>query len=464
MAGQPVTELQLRQELDRRFEGYLQELLEFLRIPSVSAGDERRGDVKRAAEWVARRLAAAGLEQVEVLPTGGHPVVFAQRLRGRRPVVLWYGHFDTQPPDPEQAWEHPPFEPHVREGRVYARGASDDKGNMLAPILAMELWLALAGDLPVDVKCLFEGQEEIGSPQLPELVARERQRLACDLVVSADGGQLSEQIPSLTVASRGLCALEVEVRGPASDLHSGLHGGAVANPIHALCQLIASLHGPDGRVRVAGFYDRVRPLSDQERALLAEVPFDEEAYRRQVGAVQLFGEEGYTTLERLGARPTVEVNGIQGGFQGEGIKTVLPSRARAKLTSRLVADQEPEEILELLRRHLEQHAPPGVQVQVRPLGGKARPYLVPHDHWGNRVAARVLEQLFGRRPVFTRTGGTVPVYELFLRHLGAYTVTFGFGLPDENIHAPNEFFRLASFRRAILGHALLLGALADQGG
>ena len=463
MAGQPVNRQVLQEEAARRRERYLGELLDFLRIPSISALPEHAGDVRRAARWVADRMAAAGFEHVQVMETGGHPVVYGDRLRAPgRPTVLIYGHFDTQPADPVEAWSHPPFEPVVREGRVYARGACDDKGNMLIPILAVEMLLALAGELPVNVKCLFEGQEEIGSPQLPDFVAAHRTLLACDLVVSADGEQLSEHQPSLTIASRGLVALQVEVQGPASDLHSGLHGGAVQNPIHALAALLASLHGPDGRVRVDGFYDRVKPLSEEDRAQLAAIPFDEEAYRQELQVPQLFGEAGYTTLERQRARPTVEVNGIWGGFQGEGVKTVLPARAGAKITSRLVPDQDPQEILDGLTRHILRHAPPGVTVKVRPLGGMARPYFMPADHWANRVAARVLEELYGRPPVYIRTGGTVPVYELFLRHLGAYTVTFAFGLPDERIHAPDEFFRIDSFQRGLVAHALLLQALAAE--
>ena len=463
MAVQRVSRQALEAEVARRRQGYLQELLAFLRIPSVSALSERAGDVQAAARWVADRMQRAGFEQVQVLPAGSHPVVYGQRLRAPgRPTVLIYGHFDTQPADPADGWSHPPFEPVVRDGRIYARGASDDKGNMLIPILAVEMLLALAGELPVNVKCLFEGQEEIGSPGLPDLVSSQRELLACDLVVSADGGQWSDQQPSLTVSSRGLVALEVEVQGPASDLHSGVHGGAVQNPIHALAQLIASLHGPDGRVRVEGFYDRVLPLTDRERAELATVPFDEEAYRRELGVPLLFGEAGYTTLERRGARPTVEVNGIWGGFQGEGVKTVLPARAGAKLTARLVPDQRPQEVLEQLSRHLERHAPPGVTVRVRPLGGMARPYAIPSQHWGHRVAAQVLQELYGRRPVPVRAGGTVPVYALFLELLGVHTVTFAFGLPDERIHGPDEFFRQASFERGLVAYGLLLQNLGES--
>ncbi len=399
------------------------------------------------------------------METGGHPVVYAEWPGPPgSPTVLIYGHFDVQPPDPVERWTHPPFEPVVKDGRIYARGASDDKGNLLAPVIACELMLRRTGSLPLTVKFLIEGQEEIGSPQLPEFIHRHRELLSCDLVLSADGGQFSEDVPALTLSSRGLCALQIDVRGPASDLHSGVHGGAVQNPIHALAAILASLHDPDGRVSVEGFYDRVLAPTQAEREELAAIPFDEEAYRRELGVPALFGEAGYTTLERQGIRPTLEVNGVWGGFTGEGVKTVLPSEAHAKVTCRLVAEQDPDEVLERVAAHVRRHCPPGVTVEVRRLGGAARPYRMPADHPGAQAAREVLRELYGREPVRVRVGGTVPVYELFLRELGAYTVSFAFGLSDERIHAPDEFFRVASLKRAIVGYALLLQRLgrADQ--
>ncbi|BDG59597.1 dipeptidase [Caldinitratiruptor microaerophilus] len=450
-----------RLHIDRNWDRYVGELLDFLAIPSVSALPQHAPDVARAADWVAARMRAAGIENVQVLPTGGHPVVYGNWLHAPgTPTVLVYGHFDTQPADPLELWHHPPFSPHRDSDRVYARGASDDKGSMLIPILAAEALLRTEGRLPLNVKFLFEGQEEIGSPQLGALIAARRDLLRCDLVVNADGGQESEDQPALCIASRGLCAVQVDVRGPASDLHSGVHGGAVQNPIHALVRILDSLRGPDGVIRVSGFYDRVRPLSDEERVQIATVPFRDEDYMAELGVPALFGEAGYSTLERRWARPTLEVNGIWGGFQGEGVKTVLPAEAHAKITCRLVPDQDPAEVQELIARHVEAHTPPGVRVAVRRLEGLARPYRIPPEHPANRIAHGVLEAVYGRPPVYVRTGATIPVLAMFFSLLGVHTLTFGFGLPDENIHAPNEFFRLSSFRRGLEAYGLLFERLA----
>jgi acetylornithine deacetylase/succinyl-diaminopimelate desuccinylase-like protein len=441
---------------------YLDELLDFLRIPSISALPTHADDVQRAAQWVADRLQAAGIEGVRILPTGGHPVVYGEWLHAPgKPTILIYGHFDTQPADPLHLWSSPPFEPVVRDGRVYARGASDDKGNMLIPILAVEALLQTDGALPVNVKFFLEGQEEIGSPQLPPFVAAQRDLFACDLVVSADGTQHGEEEPALVVGLRGLAGVQIGVRGAASDLHSGQYGGAVANPIHALVRILDSMRSPDGTILVEGFYDAVLSLTGADRARIATVPFDEAAFMQELGVDSLFGEPGYTATERTWARPTLEVNGIWGGFQGEGIKTVLPNEAHAKITCRLVPDQDPAIIRDLLAAHVERHTPPGVRVSVSPLPGTARPYLIPADHWGNQAAAAVLGELYGREPYQVRHGGSIPVCEMFLSSLGAYTVDFAFGLPDERFHAPNEFFRLSSFQRGPLAYGRLLSRLGQ---
>jgi acetylornithine deacetylase/succinyl-diaminopimelate desuccinylase-like protein len=439
------------------------ELLEFLSIPSISSLPAHAGDVRRAAQWVADRLTTAGLEEVQILPTGGHPVVYGEWLHApEKPTVLIYGHFDTQPVDPLDLWESPPFEPAVRDDRVYARGASDDKGNMLTPILSVEALLKEENALPVNVKFFLEGQEEIGSPQLPAFIASQRDLLACDLVVSADGGQYSEDQPSLMLACKGLAGVQIDVRGAKGDLHSGMYGGAVPNPIHALTALLASMRSPEGKILVEGFYDAVLPLSAGDRAAIAAIPFDEQAYRERVGVATLLAEPGYTPQEHLAARPTLEINGIWGGFQGDGIKTVLPAEAHAKVTCRLVANQEPAVIVDLLARHVEKHTPPGVQVTVRSIPGNSRPYLVPADHWGNQAVAAVLQEIYGKAPYYTRAGGSIPVCELFLTHLSAYTVGFAFGLPDEQIHAPNEFFHLSSFRRGPVAYCKLLHRLGEK--
>ncbi|HVA90187.1 MAG TPA: dipeptidase [Chloroflexota bacterium] len=442
---------------------YQEELLEFLCIPSVSALPAHAADVRRAGEWVENRLALAGVEEVRMLETGGHPVVYGEWLHAAgKPTVLIYGHFDTQPADPLGLWNSPPFEPVIRDGRVYARGASDDKGNMLVPILAVEAMLKTTGSLPINVKFLFEGQEEIGSPQLPTFLAAHRELFACDLVLSADGGQEGEEQPSIGVACKGLAGVQIDVKGASTDLHSGVFGGAVANPIHALVHLIDTMRTPEGKILVDGFYDAVVPLSEGDRAHIAAVPFDETAYKGRLGIDALVGEPGYTAAEQLGARPTLEVNGIWGGFQGAGTKTVLPSEAHAKITCRLVPNQDPAAIADLLAAHVRRHVAPGVTATVSRLPGQAKPYAIPADHWGNQAAAEVLAEVYGKKPYYTRTGGSIPVCELFQESLGAYTVSFAFGLMDEQIHAPNEFYRLASFTRGRVAYCKLLDYLGAK--
>jgi acetylornithine deacetylase/succinyl-diaminopimelate desuccinylase-like protein len=449
--------------LDENKDRFLDELLDFLRIPSISALPERAGDVARAGEWVAARLRAAGMEGVRVLPTGGHPVVYGEWLHAPgKPTVLIYGHFDTQPADPLDLWTSPPFEPAVRDGRVYARGASDDKGNMLTPILAVEALLQSEGALPVNVKFFFEGQEEIGSPQIPDFVAAQRDLLACDLALSSDGGQWSETEPSILVGLRGGCGVQIDVVGANSDLHSGIYGGVVQNPIHALVAILASLRGADGRILVEGFYDSVAALSADERAQIAEAPFDVETYMEDIGIEGLFGEAGYTPRERAWARPTLEINGIWGGFQGDGVKTVLPNAAHAKITCRLVPNQDPMAIPKLIAAHVERHTPPGVRATTARLGFAAYPYLMPADHPGNQAARAVLEAIYGRSPYVVRTGGSIPVCTVLLQNLGVYTVNFGFGLEDEHIHAPDEFFRLSSFARGQMAYCQLLHRLGES--
>lgn len=440
---------------------YLDELLDFLRIPSISSLPEHAQDVQDAAEWVGRRLQAAGVEHVQVFPTAGHPVVYGDWLhQPGRPTILIYGHFDVQPVDPLEQWTHPPFEPTVVDGRLYARGASDDKGNMLTPILAIEALLKTSGTLPVNIKFFLEGQEEIGSPNIPPFLAEHKELFACDLAVSADGGQWSENQAELGVACKGLIGLQIDVRGAKSDLHSGLYGGSVQNPIHALVRLLDSMRSPDGNITVEGFYDQVVPLSEDDRAFIAAIPQDDQELMTALDVPGLFGEPGYSSLERRWARPTLEINGIWGGFQGEGTKTVIPNEAHAKITCRLVANQEPDQIAELIKRHAEQNAPTGVTVTVRQLPGSARAYLMSTDHPGLKAAQTVLHKLYGKDAYYTRTGGTVPVYDLFLNNLGVNTITFGFGLDDEQFHAPNEFFRLTSFERGSQAYCMLLEELA----
>jgi len=452
-----------KEYLEENSSSYLEELCAFLRIPSISSIPEHADDVRQAADWVADRLKVAGIEEVQVLPTDGHPVVYGQWLHASGgPTILIYGHFDTQPVDPIELWSQPPFKPVIKDNRIYARGASDDKGNMLAPILAVEAMLKTQGKLPVNVKFFFEGQEEIGSPQLPDFISSQRNLLACDLILSADGGQWEKDQPALVIGRRGLCALQIDLKSAAGDVHSGTYGGTFLNPIHALARLIDSMRSPDGRIVVNGFYDDVLALSDAERDQIAQIPYDENEYMRKLGLKQLSGEPGYSTFERAWIRPTLDVNGIWGGFQGEGIKTVIPSEAHAKITCRLVADQKPDKIVELIAAHVEKHLPAGTAASVKKLAGTADPYMIPLDHPGNQATRETLNELYGKEPYVTRMGGTIPVSGIFLKFLNAHMVNFAFGLNDENIHAPDEFFRISSFKRALNAYCMMLERLGNQ--
>ena len=447
--------------LAQKRQQHLDELCEFLQIPSVSSLPECAEAVVEAAEWVANRMQSAGIEEVRVFSTGGHPVVYGEHRHATDcPTVLIYGHFDTQPVDPEDLWEQPPFDPLIKNQRIYARGASDNKGPMLIPILAVEALLKTQGTLPVNVKFLFEGQEEIGSPQIPEFLETHQELLSCDLVVSADGVQWAADQPAIYLGFKGICALQVDVRGPVTDLHSGIFGGTVQNPLHALAHLINSMRDADGEICVEGFSDDVQPLNDLDRQQIAAVPFDEEAFKNRLGVKTLFGEPGYTTLERAWSRPTLEVVGVWGGFQDEGIKAVMPAEAHAKISCRLVANQTPQAISEAITRHVVRHTPPGVTATVVSLDSQALPYTIPTDHPGNQAAHAVLKKVYGKDPYYVRLGGTLPICDMFLEKLSAHTVMFAFGLDDECIHAPNEFFRLQSFERGLQAYGLLLEELA----
>jgi acetylornithine deacetylase/succinyl-diaminopimelate desuccinylase-like protein len=418
-------------------------LVEFASIPSVSTDPAHAADIERAARWVAAEVAAAGPFTMRALPTAGNPVVYGEWLGAPgKPTVLVYGHYDVQPPDPLEKWQSPPWTPTVRDGRLYARGVSDDKGPMLIPIAVAEAFFATAGSLPVNIKFLFEGEEEIGSRHLDAFVQQHKDLLAADVVVSADGAMWRIDEPSLTVASRGLCGLELTLTAAAKDLHSGRHGGGVANPLHAVASLIASLHDSNGRVAVAGFYDDVRELSSNERAALAALPYDEQAYLTQVGAPAAFGEPGYTTLERQWTRPTLEVNGMWGGYQGPGPKTVIPSEAHAKITCRLVPDQDPDVVTARVTRHLEALVPPGTRLALSLADHGSRAAHIVADHFALKAADAALQATYRVRPLVVRMGGTVPIAELFQRHLNLDTVFFSFSTADEDFHAPNEFFRI----------------------
>jgi acetylornithine deacetylase/succinyl-diaminopimelate desuccinylase-like protein len=437
------------------------DLIAFARIASVSTDPAYQDEVRRAAAWVAERLRAAGLDRVRIHATAGHPVVTAEWLRAPGvPTLLVYGHYDVQPPDPLAAWTSPPFEPRVREGRIYGRGVSDDKGPVLIPIAVAEACLATTSRLPVNLRFLIEGEEESGSPSLPAFLRDHAAELAADWVLSADGAMWRADLPSVTVAGRGLVALEFSVFGAAKDLHSGRHGGSVANPLQAIARLVASLHDEQGRVSVAGFYDEVREPDAATRAELQALPFDEAAYFEAIAALPGGGEAGYRLLERQWLRPTLELNGLWGGYQGAGGKTVIPSAAHAKISCRLVPDQDPAAIGARIAEHLCRYCPPGLRLEVRPPDKGARAYAIPADHPGLRLAGQVLAEIYGQDALRVRMGATLPICDHFRALLGQETVFFSFSTADEDYHAPNEFFRLQRFDdglRAWLRYWQLLG-------
>ncbi len=431
-------------------EKFLDELLEFLRIPSISTQPEHEDDVRRAAEWLREQLQAAGFPTTEVLETPGHPIVYAAWMEAgpEAPTVLVYGHYDVQPPDPLDEWRTPPFEPVVSDDDVYARGASDDKGQAYVHIKAAEAFKETTGAPPVNVKCIFEGEEEIGSPSLAPFIAGHKELLAADVAVISDTHILGKGLPSIVYALRGLAYVEVQVTGPAFDLHSGLYGGAVNNPINALCRMIARLQDESGRITIPGFYDRVRTLSPEEREELAKIPFEREAWLEETGVPTDWGETDYTIVERTSARPTLDVNGIWGGYVEPGAKTVLPAKAFAKISMRLVPDQDPEQITKLVSDYLKEIAPPAVTVEVQDLHSGSGA-IVSRESPAMKAAFQAYAEVFGREPIFVREGGSIPVVATFKEELGIDTVLMGFGLPDDRLHSPNEKFHLPNFYKGI---------------
>jgi len=434
---------------------FLEELSSFLAIPSVSARREHDGDTRAAAEWVRARLAAAGLE-AELVETPGHPVALGEWRRAGpgAPTLLIYGHYDVQPAEPLEEWTSPPFQAEVRNGRVYARGAADDKGQLYLHLKALELLMEEEGRLPVNVVVVAEGEEEVGSPNLVPFVEAHRERLLCDGVLISDSAMFAPGLPSLLFSLRGLAYFELHVRGPRSDLHSGAYGGAVPNPASALARILASLHEPSGRVAIAGFYDEVVEWDRETRDSIAALPFDPEAFRDGVGAPGLSGEKGFGTLERLWIRPTCEVNGLLSGYTGEGAKTVLPARAMAKVSFRLVPDQEPARIGELFRAHVARVAPPEVEVSVTELHGGS-PWRGAVEGPLFQAASVALEEAFGVAPVLVGEGGSIPIVSDFQRILGAPVLLVGFALPGANMHAPDEWFPVEHLEKGVLALARL---------
>lgn len=441
---------------------FLDELKEFLRIPSISALPEHRGDMIRCANFAADQMRTIGLRGVQVMPTSGHPVVYGEWLDAPgRPTVLVYGHYDVQPVDPLDLWTSPPFDPQVRGDELYARGSADDKGQVLMHWKAIEAHMHANGRLPVNLKMLIEGEEEIGSEHLDPFILANRDLLASDVAVISDSSWFDRGLPSICYGLRGLTYLQVDIKGPDSDLHSGSFGGAIANPIQVLAEIIAGLKDGHGRVNVPGFYDQVRALTPEEQRQFAGLPFDEERYRRELGVQALHGEQGYTTLERVWARPTLEMNGIWGGFTGEGAKTVLPSRASAKLSCRLVPDQDPEEIADLVEARLRQLCPPTVEMEIGRFH-TGKPALTPLDHPAVQAATRALERAFQKAPAFIRAGGSIPVVASLQDMLGLPVVLMGMGLPDDRAHAPDERLDLGNFFGGIRAAAFLWEELAGS--
>jgi len=440
---------------------YIDELKQYLAIPSISALPEHAGDVRRAAEWTADSCRTAGLENVKLIETPGNPVVYGDWLNAPgKPTILFYGHYDVQPVDPVNLWTSPPFEATVRDGEIYARGAADDKGQVFMHIKAVEAHLKKNGSLPVNIKFFIEGEEEVGSVHLDEFVRSHKQQLAADVVVISDSPMFDRGIPSICYGLRGLAYFQIDLRGTKSDLHSGSFGGAVANPAFVLGQILAQMKDRSGHIKIPGFYDDVRALSDAERAEWKKLPFNETKYRKDLGAPRLFGESGYSTLERVWARPTFEVNGLLSGFTGEGAKTVLPATAMAKVSMRLVPDQHPDKVADLFEAYLKKVAPKTVELKLTRMHG-GKPWMTEFDNKYVRAAGRAIELGFGQAPVFNREGGSIPVVSTFQEELGVPSVLFGVGLPDENAHAPDEKLDLGNFHNGIIASAFLYQEIAN---
>lgn len=440
--------------IEKNKDRFLDELIELLKIPSISADSAYKEDILKTAEAVKTQLEKAGCDKVEICETPGNPIVYGEKIIDENlPTVLVYGHYDVQPPDPLDLWDSPAFEPVIKktdihpEGAIFARGSCDDKGQMYMHVKALE-YMVETDQLPCNVKFMIEGEEEVGSVSLGWFVERNKEKLKNDVILISDTGMISKDTPSITTGLRGLSYVEVEVTGPNRDLHSGLYGGAVANPINILCKMIAELHDENNRITIPGFYDDVEELSDEERAKMAEAPFNLEDYKKSLDIEDVYGEKGYTTNERNSIRPTLDVNGIWGGYTGEGAKTVIASKAFAKISMRLVPDQDWEKITELFQKHFEAIAPKGVKVKVKPHhGGEA--YVTPMDSIGYLAAEKAYEKTFGKTPIPQRSGGSIPIVALFERELGSKSILMGFGLDSDAIHSPNEHFGVWNYLKGI---------------
>ena len=441
---------------------YISELKNYLAIPSISALPQHQADVKRCAEWTAEEMKRIGLENVRLVETPGNPVVYGEWLHAPgAPTMLFYGHYDVQPVDPVDLWESPPFEATVRDGEIYARGAADDKGQVFMHFKAIEAHLKNGGSLPVNIKVIVEGEEEVGSVNLDNFIRANKPLLANDVVVISDSAMFDRGVPSICYSLRGLVYFQIDLRGTKSDLHSGVFGGAVVNPNMALALLLTQMKDKSGHIKIPGFYDDVRPLSAEERAEWHKLPFNEKKYKNDLGAPKLAGESEYTVLERVWGRPTFEVNGLLGGFTGEGAKTVLPAVAMAKVSMRLVPNQSPDKIAELFEAHVKGITPKTVELKVTRMHG-GKPWMTAYENPFVQAAGRAIERGFGRKPVFTREGGSIPVVSTFQEELGLPSVLFGVGLPDENAHAPNEKLDAGNFHGGIISSAILYDEIAKR--
>ena len=445
---QSVDKVNFKAYIQENKDRFIQELFDLLRIPSVSTDKKFKGDVLKAAQFLEEKLKKAGADAVEVCPTKGHPIVYAEKIVDPNlPTVLVYGHYDVQPADPYELWDSPPFEPVLKNEKIFARGSADDKGQMYMHIKAFESLMNFDA-VPCNIKFLIEGEEEAGSDNLDIFVEENRERLSSDVVLISDTSIISVDTPSITVGLRGMSYVEVEVTGPNRDLHSGMYGGAVANPINVLCKMIASLKDENNRITIPGFYDKVEELTKEERTELNKAPFSLEKYKKDLNIEDVQGEDGYTTLERTGIRPTLDVNGIWGGYTGEGAKTVLPSKAHAKISMRLVANQDHKEITQLFTKHIQAIAPKSVKVKVTPHHGGA-PALTPTDSLAFQAASNAFEETWGKKPIPTRDGGSIPIVALFKNELNINSILLGFGLDEDAIHSPNESYGVFNYLKGI---------------
>jgi acetylornithine deacetylase/succinyl-diaminopimelate desuccinylase-like protein len=449
------------QHINENRQAYLDETMELLRIPSISADSTKNGETRRAGEWLARRLAAAGIENVRLVETGGHPVVYGDWLHAQgKPTVLIYGHYDVQPVDPLDLWTTPPFEPVLRDGNICGRGTSDDKAQLITHVFALEALLKHTGKLPVNVKFFIEGEEEAGSAHTAPFVEQNCDLLACDAVAISDTAWHAADLPTIVYALRGLCYMEFIVKGPCKDVHSGVLGGKIQNPLNAMARIISELQGKNGVIKVPHYYDDVVPLSEQEKAEFAAVGNPDKAIKKELGIRKLWGEKGYTTLERNWGRPSMDVNGIWGGFSGEGAKTVIPAFGGFKVSSRLVANQTSKRAAELIDAHVRKVAPPGVTIETKFHHG-GEPVLVPIDNFFIKQTVEAFAQVFGKKPVLVREGASIPITATFVKALKAAPVLVGYGLPDDNIHSPNEKMSLDNFYKGILTNAYMYTAFGQ---